>query len=183
MHNPSETAHDGPLGETVFEARQRLAAPGNRMSALETENERLRAENADLMKVLGRLVRHAPERAGKRWAQEVDHARFVLAKHGREAASHPQLSFSTLSGALAVAAPGANFNTRKSLKDAVEASMVPDVDRGGDRGYAGIGCYRLGRLGPDMVDGEYRCDGQRYPEPRRWRATVVVKSGRIVRVK
>jgi hypothetical protein len=181
--------HDGPIGETVFEARQRHAAAGNRASALESDLARLRAENADLRGAIDGLIRWydaAPERIEKRrMALEVDHARFVLARHGSEA-PHPQLilSFAEIGGtfAAAIAAPGANFKTKKALMEAVRASTVPDADRGGDRGFAGIGCYQLGPLGP-VEDGEYRCEGQRYPEPRRWRAVVVVQSGRVVEVR
>ena len=80
------SAHDdGPIGETVFEARQRHAAAGNRASALESDLFRLRMENADLRAAIEGLIRWydaASERIEKhRMALEVEHARFVLAKH------------------------------------------------------------------------------------------------------
>jgi hypothetical protein len=62
-----------------------------------------------------------------------------------------------------------NYRTKKALKDAVAAGQRVTVFAPG--------------LGSPTQNGEETVEGPHYPEPHRWYATVIVKDGRVVKVK
>jgi hypothetical protein len=63
-----------------------------------------------------------------------------------------------------------NFKTKKELKAAVAAGQTVEA-------------WQPGPFGPAVPDGEHGAEGPHYPEPHRWYATVVVRDGRVVKVK
>lgn len=72
-----------------------------------------------------------------------------------------------------------NFPTKKSLKEAVKATLENN----------GLGPYDLGihQPGPfggnELTNGVVCCEGPHYPKPHRWYAECTVKGGKIVKVK
>lgn len=64
-----------------------------------------------------------------------------------------------------------NFQTKKSLKEAVASGKVVRV-------------YQPGPFGGNEPDtGTVAVEGPHYPEPHRWYATCEIKDGRVVSVK
>ena len=62
-----------------------------------------------------------------------------------------------------------NFKTKKALKDAVAEGFRVEVFNPG--------------LGGQPTDGRHSVEGPHFPEPHRWYAEVIVKSGVVVKVK
>jgi len=61
-----------------------------------------------------------------------------------------------------------NFKTKKELREALKRGEAIEV-------------YQPGPFGPAVRDGRCTLEGPHYPEPHKWYASCVVKSGRIVR--
>jgi hypothetical protein len=64
-----------------------------------------------------------------------------------------------------------NFKSKKALKEAVAAGQAVGVFQAGPFG------------GGDYSNGQFTVEGPHYPEPHKWYGQVVVKDGRIVKVK
>lgn len=65
---------------------------------------------------------------------------------------------------------GVNFKSKKALEEAVASG-------------AAVGVFNPGPFGGDCANGQFTVEGPHYPEPHRWYGQVVVKDGRIVKVK
>lgn len=73
-----------------------------------------------------------------------------------------------------------NFKTKKALKEAVAAYLAAEAEEEGSGTPVTI--FAPG-LGFPKENGNEALEGPWYPEPHRWYASVIMKDGRVVKVK
>lgn len=73
-----------------------------------------------------------------------------------------------------------DFNTKKALKEAVEAYNYQQ----GKNGFNPVRCYQRG-LGPDLSNftGNISLEGPHYPKPHTWYIQAELVNGIVVKVK